>query len=449
MPITAFISRRVVFADGVRPACVVVDTDSGRIVRITDDAPAEATVVDCCNDALLPGLIDPHVHINEPGRTEWEGFETATRAAAAGGFTTLIDMPLNCLPETTTVAALELKRTAAAGKCLVDWRPWGGAVNGNQQHLLELAAAGVPGFKCFLIYPGCDGFGLIDAAELRTAMPLIAQSGLPLLVHAELAGPCDAAAATLAGADWRRYTTYLASRPDEAEVEAIRLMISLSREFGTRVHIVHLSSAEALPLLQAARAEGLPITMETCPHYLFFAAEEIADGATLFKCAPPIRGAANRELLWDALRDGTIDMVASDHSPCPPQMKRIDEGSFKTAWGGIASVSLSLPIIWTAASARGFGLVDIATWMAATPARLAGVSDRKGCIVEGFDADLVVFSPEETFTVTNANLHFRYPVSPYVGQMLKGAVKRTFVRGHCVFEEGQFATENFGREVAA
>jgi allantoinase len=447
MALTAFLSRRVVLADGVRAACVVVDTERGTILGIEDAPPERAVVIECGDDALLPGLVDAHVHLNEPGRTDWEGFATGTQAAAAGGVTTVVDMPLNCLPETTTVTALEAKRAAAAGKAAVDWRPWGGAVNGNQGHLLELAHAGVPGFKCFLLYPGCDGFGLIDEAELRAAMPWIAPTGLPLLVHAELAGPCEAAATGLADADWRSYATYLASRPDEAELRAIALMIRLSREFGCWVHIVHLSSAQALPMLRAARAEGLQITVETCPHYLFFAAEEIADGATLLKCAPPIRTRANRELLWEGLRDGTIDMIASDHSPCPVEMKRLDTSSFREAWGGISSISLSLPVVWTRMVTNGLTLDDLARWMAEFPARLAGLGARKGRIAAGSDADLVVFAPEETFTVTDARLHFRHKVSPYLGERLRGVVKRTYLRGQLVYEEGRVVEKSLGREV--
>ncbi len=446
MPLTAFISKRVVFDDGMRPACVVVDQDSGKIVEIANAPPANAQIIECGEDALLPGLVDSHVHLNEPGRTDWEGFVTGTQAAAAGGITTVIDMPLNCLPETTTVAALEAKRLSAAGKCFVDWRPWGGAVNGNEAHLLDLAQAGVPGYKCFLIYPGCDGFGLIDEQELRAAMPLIAQTGLPLLVHAELAGPCETAAAILVDADWHTYSTYLLSRPDEAELQAITLMISLAREFDAWVHIVHLSSALALPLLRAAKAEGLKLTVETCPHYLSFAAEDIANSQILHKCAPPIRSRANSELLWDALRDGTIDLIASDHSPCPPEMKT---DSFRTSWGGIASLSLGLPILWSRAHARGYTLNDVVRWMATGPARLAGLADRKGRIAVGYDADLVFFAPEETFTVTESHLHFRHKISPYLGQTLQGIVKKTYVRGQLVFSEGGFAQDPVGIELAS
>ena len=442
----AFLSRRVVTPEGVRPACVVV-TD-GRIVSV-GETPPDIVPRDLGDLALLPGLVDPHVHVNEPGRTEWEGFATATRAAAAGGITTLVDMPLNSLPETTTVAALEAKRRAAAGRCSVDWAAWGGVAGDNRADLLPLARAGARGFKCFLIDPGCDGFTMTDEAQLRAALPEVAASGLPLLVHAELAGPIVVVAAGLAGADWRRYTTYLASRPDAAEREAIDLMIRLCEAFGVRIHIVHLSTAEALPALRAARARGLPITVETCPHYLRFDAEAIPDGATLFKCAPPIRGRANRDALWEALRDGTIDLVATDHSPCPPEMKGLDEGRFDRAWGGVASFSVALPALWTEARARGFGLADLARWTAAAPAALAGLEGVKGAIAPGYDADLVAFDPEATFRVAPETLHFRHPVSPYVGETLAGVVRETVVRGRTVFADGRFGEGPLGREVPA
>ena len=462
MSAVAYISRRVVLPEGIGPACVVVEL--GIISAITDYAspPPDATLVDAGTDAILPGLIDPHVHINEPGRTHWEGFATATRAAAAGGITTLIDMPLNCLPETTTVEALTLKRIAAQGQTHVDWRAWGGAVNGNQQHLQPLATAGVPGYKCFLLYPGCDGFGLIDEPNLRAAMSILAATGLPLLVHAELPGPLEAAATALNDHDWTRYETYLASRPDEAELAAIRLLIALCREFGTRIHIVHLASAQVLPLLRAARAEGLPITVETCPHYLHFAAECIPDRATYLKCAPPIRSEANRNLLWQALADGTIDLIASDHSPCPPEMKRPEEGSFLTAWGGIASLSLGLPIIWTEMQQRSttkpgapglapetWDLHRLALLMSTNPAKLAGLGTRKGTIAPGYDADLVILDPEATFTVAPEHLHFRHLISPYLGETLHGVVHQTILRGTPVYDRGTFPSPGHGHEAHA
>jgi len=409
--------------------------------------PDGYSVLDFGDLCILPGLVDTHVHINEPGRTEWEGFATATRAAAAGGFTTVVDMPLNCLPETTTVEALELKREAAAGKCWVDWAAWGGVVGDNQAHIAPLAAAGVAGYKCFLIYPGIDGFSMIDEAQLREALPHVARSGLPLLVHAELSGPLEAAAAGLSGADWTKYSTYLASRPDEAEVSAIQLMIDLCREFQCAIHIVHLSSAKALAMLGNARAEGLPITVETCPHYLYFAAEEIADGATLMKCAPPIRGKVNRDCLWEGLLTGVIDLVASDHSPCPPEMKRLNTGNFQQAWGGIAGLSVSLPVMWTGLRRRGLALDSLARWMAEGPAKLAGLSKRKGRIEARFDADMVVFDPDVSFTLTAEQLHYRHAISPYVGETLWGMVKHTFVRGHEVFADGTFADSPMGMEL--
>ena len=447
--LTTYISRRVVLPEGVRPAGVVVDDETGRIIRIVEANAPDGRAVDFGEDAVLPGLVDSHVHVNEPGRTEWEGFRTATEAAAAGGVTTIVDMPLNCLPPTTTVRGLEEKRIAANGKCRVDWRAWGGCENENQLHLQPLAAAGVAGYKSFLVYPGCEGLGLVDEANLRLAMPIIAVTGLPLLVHAELPGPVETAAAALAGEDWRRYSTYLRSRPDEAETTAIELMIELCREFGARVHIVHLATAEALPIIRAAKAEGLPLTVETCPHYLAFAAEEIAEGATQFKCAPPIRSARNRNLLRSAVLDGTIDLIASDHSPCPPEMKLGEPiGSFRTAWGGIASLSLGASVVWTSLGDR-FGLKDLARLMSSAPARLAGIDGHKGSIAAGMDADLMVFAPEEQFPVGTEHLHFRHAVSPYVGQTLTGVVRQTIVRGRTVFDRGQFVAEPTGREVRA
>jgi allantoinase len=446
MNLQAFISRRVVTPEGIRPAAILVEGQAIREVVPSKQVPGGFEIRDFGKAAILPGLVDSHVHINEPGRTEWEGFSTATSAAAAGGYTFLVDMPLNCFPATTTVAALEAKREAARGKCRVDWAAWGGVVKGNQGDIAALADAGVLGFKCFLIHPGIDGFTMVGEKDLRAALPHVAQSGLPLLVHAELAGPVDAATERLAGADWRPYATYLRSRPDEAELLAIRMMLSLCREYGFRLHLVHLSTGRALPELRAARSEGLPVSVETCPHYLHLVAEDIADGATLCKCAPPIRSRENCETLWQGLRDGVIDLVATDHSPCPPGMKRLDEGSFRTAWGGISSLSVALPVMWTEAVRRGFTLVDIARWMAAGPAGLAGCNQHKGQVAAGYDADLIVFDPEEEFQVTEKRLRYRHPLSPYVGETLCGVVKATYLRGHLVFVKGEFPGEPCGRE---
>ncbi len=443
----AFLSNRVVTPQGTRPAALLVDNGIIQAICNPSEVPSDTIRHDCANLAILPGLVDTHVHINQPGRTEWEGFRTATRAAAAGGFTTLIDMPLNCLPETTTVEALHAKRQSAQGECFVDWAPWGGAVADNQPHILPLARAGVLGYKCFLIYPGCEGFTMIDQHQLEAALPHIAASGLPLLVHAELAGPIDRATANLQQADWRSYSTYLASRPDEAELEAIRLLIRLCRQYNFRLHIVHLSTSLALDDIKAARAEGLPVTVETCPHYLHFAAEDIPGGATLLKCAPPIRTRANREALWQALREGAIDLIVTDHSPCPPQMKRTETGRFDFAWGGIASLSIALSIIHTEASRRGFSLDHIARWMSAAPSALAGLRQKAGSLEPGREANFILFDTDSEFTVTPDKLHYRHPISAYMGETLRGAVKATYLRGKAIYQDGLISDTPHGNEV--
>lgn len=445
----AYLSDRVVTPQGTRPAALLVEDERIRAVCGLAEIPADAIRHDCGRFAILPGLVDSHVHINEPGRTEWEGFRTATRAAAAGGITTVVDMPLNCLPATTTVAALDAKRASARGECYIDWAAWGGAVADNQEHLLPLARAGVCGYKCFLIHPGCDGFTMVDRAQLEAALPHIAESGLPLLVHAELPGPIERAQAALANADWRRYSTYLASRPDEAELEAIRLMIALCRQYRFRLHIVHLATALALDDLRAARAEGLPITVETCPHYLHFTAEQIPDGSTLHKCAPPIRSRENRERLWEALRAGDIDMIVTDHSPCMPGMKCTSRGRFDEAWGGIASLPLSLSIVHTEAVRRGFTLDHIARWMGSAPAALAGLGNCAGALEAGREATFTLFDTDAEFSVVPDKLHLRHCISPYLGETLRGQVLSTYLRGERIFGNGMFAPVPTGREVAS
>ncbi|MGA7858284.1 MAG: allantoinase AllB [Terracidiphilus sp.] len=449
----AFRSTRVLTAQGLARATLVVEDE--RIAQVCgwDEATGASGLRDFGDLVLLPGLVDSHVHINEPGRTEWEGFVTATRAAAAGGVTMLVDMPLNCVPETTSVAALTAKRVAAQGKAWVDWAAWGGVVRGNTAEIEPLTAAGVPGFKCFLIHSGIDGFVWVDEGELRLALAQLRGTGLPLLAHAEVAGPVNRATESLnaAGADWRRYSTYLASRPDEAELEAIALLIRLAEEFKTPIHIVHLASEQAVPMLVEARGRGVPVTVETCTQYLWFAAEAIPDGATEYKCAPPIRTAENRERLWKALEEGLIDMVLTDHSPCPPEMKRREEGRWDLAWGGISSLGLALPVLWKAMNERGMGtragLGHLVEWMATAPARLAGVAGRKGALTVGADADIVVFDPDAMWTVAPEHLHFRHKLSPYLGAELQGRVLETWLRGEQVYGPQGSVGNARGREL--
>ena len=434
-------------ATEVRPAAIVIEGERIREVVELERVPEEAVQVQDFGDAaILPGLVDSHVHLNDPGREEWEEFETGTRSAAAGGYTLVVDMPLNCLPATTEVAALEAKRQAAKGRSWVDWRAWGGVVEGNERCLEPLAAAGVAGFKCFLIHPGIDGFTMVSEEQLRRALPHVVKTGLPLLVHAELSGPIDSATAKLANADWTVYETYLASRPEEAELAAIRMLLTLCREFKFRLHIVHLSASSALAEIRAARAEGLSVSVETCPHYLHLSAETISKGATLCKCAPPIRSEANREELWRGLREGLIDMVVTDHSPCPPEMKRLAAGNFKTAWGGIASLSVALPVVWAEARGRGFSLCEIARWMAEAPARLAGCDKRKGRIAAGYDADFAMFEPESEMQVTEKQLHYKHAVSAYLGEKLLGKVQATYLRGRLIYKDGEFYGGALGME---
>jgi allantoinase len=368
--------------------------------------------------------------VNEPGRTEWEGFATATRAAAAGGVTTIVDMPLNSVPATTTSRALAVKREAARAAG-VDVEFWGGVVPGNAGELDALADGGVLGFKCFMSPSGVDEFVAVEESDLRQALPILKRRGLPLLVHAEWP---PALRPIRASADRRAYATWLESRPPGAELDAIAILISLCREFRTRIHIVHLATADAVPMLREARREGLPITVETCPHYLTFAAEEIPDGATMFKCAPPVRDRANRDGLWQALIDGDIDLIATDHSPCPPAMKGDDD--FIAAWGGIASLELSLPAVWTGAAARNVPLVRVAEWLCSAPAALAGLQSRKGVIAPGRDADLVIWDPEAEFVVDEARLRQRHKRTPYAGRRLRGRVVETYLRGNVVYREG-------------
>ena len=446
-------SRRVVLPEGERAASVHIE--DGIITHIADYAgdPAAAQSFDFSDLVVSPGLVDTHVHVNEPGRTEWEGFDTATRAAAAGGVTTIVDMPLNSIPATTTVAALHAKQQAASGRCHVDVGFWGGVVPGNAGELDGLIDSGVRGFKCFLVPSGVDEFPAVGEGDLRVALPILARRAVPLLVHAEdptrITHPTDPT-----------YRAFLASRPPDAERDAIRLMIRLAKEFRARVHIVHVSSAEGVAAIAEAKADRVPITAETCPHYLTFAAGEIPDGATTFKCAPPIRDATHRAALWRGLASGALDLIATDHSPAPPALKT--PGDFTRAWGGIASLELSLAATYTSLKSQLSTLSGetsdlrrepseltelslLARWMSAAPAALAGFATRKGRIAAGFDADLVVWDPDAAFVVDPARLQQRHKLTPYAGRSLFGTVLTTFVRGECVWNKSGLARENSGR----
>ena len=418
-------ARAAIVDDRQVAACVGVR--AGRIVAITpydEDVVAEQIIESGEDVVLLPGLVDSHVHVNEPGRTEWEGFATATRAAAAGGITTIIDMPLNSVPPTVDVEALSAKRAAAQGQCYVDVGFWGGAVPGNLGRLRPLHEAGVFGFKCFLLHSGVDEFPALDNAGMRAALAELAAFDGLLIVHAEDAHSIETAPDPYGP----RYADFLASRPRAAEQTAIAAVIAGARETRGRAHVLHLADADAIAMLRQARTDGTRVTVETCPHYLTFSAEEVPDGATEFKCCPPIREGENRDRLWEGLRSGDIDCVVSDHSPSTPALKRQDTGDFGAAWGGISSLQLALPAVWTGARQRGASLVDVVGWMAERPAALAGLT-RKGRIAVGYDADFAVLAPDETFVVDPARLEHRHALTPYAGRKLSGIVRQSWVRG--------------------
>ena len=432
-------SRTIVTPDGVLDGAVAIRGEHIVALFSADEIPGGAE--DVGDAALLPGLVDSHAHLNEPGRTDWEGFDTATRAAAAGGVTTIVDMPLNCIPVTTSLAALREKRLAVADHAHIDYAFWGGVVPGNTHELQPMIDEGIAGFKAFLCHSGIDDFPAATEKELVAALPILARAGRPLLVHAELeSGPPSSTDPA------RDYATFLASRPARWEVDAVKLCIELCARFRGPVHIVHLSAADALAEAERAQAAGLPFSLETCPHYLTLEAETISDGHTEFKCAPPIREHENRERLWEALRRGAITLVVSDHSPCTPQLKRPDTGDFMGAWGGIASLQLSLPLIWTEAQARGFQLSDLVRWMSAAPAKLAGVSDRKGAIAVGHDADLLVFDPHARYVVRPELLHFKHKLTPYLGHTLRGSISETILRGVTIYDGAGFPALARGRE---
>jgi allantoinase len=431
-------SRSVVTPEGIRPAAIIIRGEKIAAVVEFDDMGAGVPITDAGEKLVLPGLVDTHVHINEPGRTDWEGFETATRAAAAGGITTLIDMPLNSSPVTTTVAALEAKRQAAAGKLWVDVGFHGGVVPGNAEHIRPLIREGVCAFKAFLCHSGIDEFPNAAESDLRAVMPMLAEAGIPLFVHAELVSPLPPGVEEHFAANPRSYQAYLATRPPEWEVAAIRLMIDLCREFRCPVHIVHLSAAEAAkPLIKKAKAQGLPFTVETCPHYLAFAAGEFVGADTRYKCAPPIRTQDQQGHLRAMIPAGLIDTLGSDHSPAPPSLKHFDDGDLRQAWGGIASLQLLLPTTWTVLGdlMRPARFVSLLT---SRPAALAGIAIRKGSIAPGRDADFVVFAPDSRFTVDSEMLQHRHKATPYMGRQLRGLVEATILRGRIIHVRGEF-----------
>lgn len=436
----AISGNKICTPEGIKKAVVLIK--DGIISDVLPALPAgyNGEIIHLHDHVLMPGIIDPHVHINEPGRTDWEGFVTATRSAAAGGLTTLVDMPLNSSPVTTTAEAFD-KKIAAAVQLQVNCGFWGGIVPGNDSEIEELINKGVLGFKAFLTHSGIDEFPNVTEDDLRKAMPVIAKYDLPLLVHCEIS---ENAKQRPVG-DERSYQNYLSSRPKHWEDEAIALMIRLCHEFNCRVHIVHLSSANSIEQIQTAKQIGLPITVETAQHYLYFNAEEIPDAQTAYKCAPPIREKENNEQLWNALREGIIDFVATDHSPAPPDMKETTTGNLMKAWGGIASLQLALPVLWTGARKRNIPLTAIATWLCENPAKLPGLQKNKGKIAKGYDADLVAWDPEKQFTVTAGALYHKHKLTPYLNETLYGVVEQTWLGGTLIYDKGIFRRLNKGK----
>ena len=429
-------SNRVITPEGITNATVVIKNGLiGDVIPGLLDGAA-----DVGDNIIMPGIVDPHVHINEPGRTEWEGFETATRAAIASGVTTLVDMPLNSSPVTTTVDAFEQKIASTKNQLHANCSFWGGVIPGNEKEIEPLIEEGVFGFKAFLVHSGIDEFPNVAEKDLRKVMPIIASHRLPLLVHCEL----PTSHQLIGRGQQHSYLNYLNSRPKKWEDDAIALMIRLCQEFDCRVHVVHLSSANSIDQIQKAKEKGLPLTVETCQHYLYFNAEDISDGRTEFKCAPPIREKENNARLWQALKDGIIDFVATDHSPCLPEMKKLDSGDFLQAWGGIASVQFSLPVLWTAAKRHGCSIDDIAKWLCEKSSELPGIQKAKGKIQKGLDADLVVWDPEKAFVVTENMIHHKHKLTPYLHEELWGVVEQTWVHGKRVYDGGNFIDLNQG-----
>lgn len=435
-------SKRIVTPKGVKDGFVMIN--DGKIADVVSALPEGyfTRVVEVGDNVLMPAVIDPHVHINEPGRTEWEGFDTATKAAIAGGIGMMVDMPLNSSPVSTTVKAFEEKLVAAQTKLHTNVGFWGGIVPGNESEIEGLIEKGVLGFKAFLTHSGIDEFPNVTEEDLRKAMPIITKHNLPLLVHCELTTN-DRPATT----DVRSYKQYVASRPKEWEDNAIAMMLNLCEQYNCHVHIVHISSANSIEQIAKAKQRGLPVTVETAQHYLYFNAEDIPDGNTAFKCAPPIREKANNEQLWQALKAGVIDLVATDHSPAPPSMKCLETGDFTKAWGGIASIQFALPVLWTAAKRKGFAIHDVVKWLCENPAHLAGVSQSKGKIQQGYDADLAVLDAEGTFVVMESMIEHRHKITPYLNETLDGVVEQTYLAGVQVYDNGNLLKPNQGKVV--
>ena len=440
-PNFAIISHRVLTPKGERPAAILIQEEKIMDVVSISEISSDCPVEDMKNDVVMPGLVDTHVHINEPGRTDWEGFETATKAAAAGGITTLVDMPLNCIPVTTTVDALNEKIAATKNQLWVDCGFYGGLIPDNLQDIESLADAGVLGFKAFLSHSGIDEFPNINEKHLREALPIFANKGIPVLVHAELENGATQSE------DHSTYKSFQDSRPKSWENNAVKLLIQLSKEFDARIHIVHLSSADILAEIAQTRNDGYPISVETCPHYLHFSSEHISDGDTRFKCAPPIWESDNKEKLWSGLENGLINFITSDHSPCTAELKNLEVGDFEKAWGGISSIQFTLPVIWTECKTRGYSMDQLINWMSKQPAKFIGKDQQKGQISPGFDADLVCWNPDEKYIIQKEAIHHKNKLTPYEGESLYGVVNATFLRGQKVYENGEFLGNPTGKTI--
>jgi allantoinase len=439
IPDFAIASQKVLTLEGEKPAAILIKGEKILDVVSIENIPENCPTEDMGNNVIMPGLVDAHVHINEPGRTDWEGFETATKAAAAGGITTIVDMPLNCIPVTTTVDALNQKIIATKDQLWIDCGFYGGLIPDNIQDLESLADAGVLGFKAFLSPSGIDEFPNISEKHLREALHILAKKGIPVLVHAELENGATSSEEN------KTYKYFQESRPKSWENNAIKLLIQLCREFNVHIHIVHLSSADILPEIAQTRKDGFPLTVETCPHYLHFSSERISDGDTRFKCAPPIWNGENRENLWAGLEEGIINFITSDHSPCTPELKNLEAGNFEKAWGGISSIQFALPVIWTECKQRGYSLEQLINWMSNQPAKFIGKDQQKGQISPGFDADLVCWNPDKKYIIKKEVIHHKNKLTPYEGESLYGVVNATFLRGQKVYENGQFLGKSKGK----